>query len=55
VEWAIARGGEMPDALHVLQARPVTTRQKPTSSLSASAMSLVMGTFGAPAEPDQRS
>jgi pyruvate, water dikinase len=55
VEWAIAREGAVPEALHVLQARPVTTLQKPKSSLSASAMSLVMGTFGAPAEPDQRS
>jgi pyruvate,water dikinase len=55
VEWAIARGGTVPDALHVLQARPVTSLQKPTSPLSASAMSLVMGTFGAPAEPEQRS
>ena len=55
VEWAIARGGAVPEALHVLQARPVTTLQKPTSPLSSSAMSLVMGTFGAPAEPEQGS
>ena len=55
VEWAIARGGAVPEALHVLQARPVTTLRKPTQPLSASAMSLVMGTFGAPEEPEQRS
>jgi pyruvate,water dikinase len=55
VEWAIARGGVVPEALHVLQARPVTTLQKQAHALSTSAMSLVMGTFGAPAEPDQRS
>jgi len=55
VEWALARGVAVPDALHVLQARPVTTRRKPARPLSASAMSLVMGTFGATEEPEQRS
>jgi pyruvate,water dikinase len=55
VEWAIARGGAVPEALHVLQARPVTTRPKPAEPLSASAMSLVMGTFGASPKPQERS
>jgi phosphoenolpyruvate synthase/pyruvate phosphate dikinase len=55
VEWAIARGGAVPEALHVLQARPVTTGQTATRPISTSAMSLVMDTFGAPAEPEQRS
>ncbi len=55
VEWAIARGRPLPDALHVLQARPVTTLQKSAPKLSTSAMSLVMGTFGAPADPEKRS
>jgi pyruvate,water dikinase len=55
VEWAIARGVAVPEALHVLQARPVTTLRKQAQALSTSAMSLVMGTFGAPADPEQRS
>jgi pyruvate,water dikinase len=55
VEWAIARAGTVPEALHVLQARPVTTLRKQKAPLSASAMSLVMGTFGAAQEPEQRS
>jgi pyruvate, water dikinase len=49
IEWAIARGLSLPDRLFVLQARPVTTLPDPSPKLSASAMSLVMGTFGAPA------
>ena len=51
VEWAIARGRPLPDGLHVLQARPVTTLQKSEPQPATSAMSLVMGTFGAPADP----
>jgi pyruvate,water dikinase len=47
IEWAIARERPLPDALHVLQARPVTTLPDPAPKLSASALSLVMGTFGA--------
>jgi pyruvate,water dikinase len=55
VEWAIARSRSLPDALLVLQARPVTTRQgsEPTQS-AASALSLVLGTFGAPADTEPR-
>jgi phosphoenolpyruvate synthase/pyruvate phosphate dikinase len=49
VEWALARGGLLPESLLVLQARPVTTlREGP--KLSGSAMSLVMGTFGVSTE-----
>jgi len=54
VEWAIARSQLLPEALLVLQARPVTTRPKPEPKPSASALSLVLGAFGAPpddAEP----
>jgi pyruvate,water dikinase len=44
IEWAIARGGE----LFVLQTRPVTAAPKQAEkSKPASAMSLLMGTFGA--------
>ena len=46
VEWAIARSQSLPAALRVLQARPVTTRPKPASRPAASALSLVLGTFG---------
>jgi pyruvate, water dikinase len=55
IEWAIARAQSLPDALLVLQARPVTRRPQPTPKLSASAMSLVMGTFGASAGTEKRS
>jgi phosphoenolpyruvate synthase/pyruvate phosphate dikinase len=44
VEWAITRGE---DAVLVLQARPVTTLPERAPKLSGSALSLVMGTFGA--------
>jgi pyruvate,water dikinase len=54
VEWAIARGQPLPDALLVLQARPVTALPDPPPRLSASAMSLMMGTFGASTETEQR-
>ncbi len=47
VEWAFARGAPLPDALLVLQARPVTTLPDPAPKISGSAMSLVMQTFGA--------
>jgi pyruvate,water dikinase len=48
VEWAIARGGELPSSLYVLQSRPVTTGPKRTEKPKpASAMSLLMSTFGA--------
>ena len=55
IEWAIARAQPLPDALLVLQARPVTTLPDPAPKLSASALSLVMGTFGASAEAEKRS
>ena len=47
IEWALARGRSLPEAVLVLQTRPVTTRPRP-ATVSASAMSLVMATFGAP-------
>jgi phosphoenolpyruvate synthase/pyruvate phosphate dikinase len=43
IEWAIDRGGE----LFVVQSRPVTGLAKPEKHTSASAMSLIMSTFGA--------
>jgi phosphoenolpyruvate synthase/pyruvate phosphate dikinase len=50
VEWAIARDGELPSSLFVLQSRPVTAGTKRTESpKAASAMSLLMSTFGAEA------
>lgn len=49
IEWAIARERPLPDALLVLQARPVTTLPDPAPKLSASALSLVMSAFGASA------
>jgi len=55
IEWAIARGRPLPDALLVLQARPVTAMPDPAPKLSTSALSLVMGTFGAPARTKKRS
>ena len=55
IEWAIARGRPLPEALLVLQARPVTTLPDPPPKLSASAMSLVMSTFGAAGKPRERS
>ena len=50
VEWAFARGRPRADGLHVLQARPVTTLPERTPTLSGSAVSLVMSTFGASAK-----
>ena len=48
IEWALARGGDDDDGLFVVQARPVTgLAKKPEKSKPASAMSLVMSTFGA--------
>jgi pyruvate,water dikinase len=55
IEWAIARSRPLPDAILVLQARPVTTRPDPAPKLSASALSLVMGTFGAAPGSEKRS
>jgi len=50
VEWAIARDGALPESLVVLQARPVTSPRRLAATPSGSAMSLVLGTFGAPVE-----
>jgi len=47
IEWALERGRALPESLHVLQSRPVTTLKPKAPKLSASAISLVMGTFGA--------
>ena len=50
IEWAIARTGELPDNLFVVQSRPVTAapkRQGGPGRPPASAISLVMSTFGA--------
>jgi pyruvate, water dikinase len=47
IEWAIARGGELPSSLFVVQSRPVTAVAKQEKKTAQSAMSLVMGTFGA--------
>lgn len=55
IEWAIARGRPLPDALRVLQARPVTTLPDPPPKLSGSAMSLVMSTFGVSEKARKRS
>jgi pyruvate,water dikinase len=51
VEWAIARGGSLPENLFVLQSRPVTATARAGSEAVADlsgldAMSLVLGTFG---------
>jgi pyruvate,water dikinase len=55
IEWAIARGRRLPDALVVLQTRPVTALPDPAPKISASAMSLVLGTFGAAPRPPKHS
>jgi pyruvate, water dikinase len=47
VEWAIARAKAVPESLIVLQSRPVTTLPERAPTSSGSAISLVMGTFGA--------
>ncbi|MGZ4290236.1 MAG: PEP/pyruvate-binding domain-containing protein [Gaiellaceae bacterium] len=48
VEWVIARGGELPASLFVVQSRPVTAVQRPAGTpAAASAMALVMSAFGA--------
>jgi pyruvate,water dikinase len=52
VEWAIARSQPLSDALLVLQARPVTTRPRAATKPSSSALSLVLGTFGAPVDAE---
>jgi pyruvate,water dikinase len=48
IEWAIARGREVPEGLFVLQSRPVTALPpRPAAPAPASALSLVMSQFGA--------
>jgi pyruvate,water dikinase len=54
IEWALERGRALPEALHVLQARPVTALPDPAPKVSASAMSLVLGTFGAGPRPPKQ-
>ncbi len=54
VEWALARGRSLPDALVVLQARPVTAVPEPAPKLSGSALSLVLGTLSAPPGTSKR-
>jgi pyruvate,water dikinase len=47
VEWAIARGAELPASLFVVQSRPVTAMKRPAGTpAAASAMALVMNAFG---------
>jgi pyruvate,water dikinase len=50
VEWAIARGGELPAGLFVVQSRPVTATGAPAEErkppAAGSALSMVMSTFG---------
>lgn len=55
IEWAIARSRPLPDALFVLQARPVTTLVERAPAVSTSALSLVMDTFGASSSQKKRS
>jgi pyruvate,water dikinase len=48
VEWVIARGGELPSSLFVVQSRPVTALPRRGRRLTGgSAMALVMSAFGA--------
>ncbi len=54
IEWAIARGGDLPSSLYVLQSRPVTAGPKRSEQTkAASAMSLLMSTFGADRKTDE--
>jgi pyruvate,water dikinase len=55
VEWAIARRRTLPEAVHVLQARPVTKLPEQARKPAASALSLVLTSFGAPADRRKRS
>jgi pyruvate,water dikinase len=55
VEWALERGLALPEALRVLQTRPVTGLPERAPKVSASAMSLVLGTFGAAPRPPKQS
>jgi pyruvate,water dikinase len=54
IEWAIARGCELPSSLFVLQTRPVTTMPKQSDqSKPTSAMALLMSTFGVVKSDDE--
>jgi pyruvate, water dikinase len=55
VEWAIARGWSLPDAVFMLQARPVTRLPEQAAKPADSALSLVMNAFGATAKTRKRS
>src|SRR5262245_22740631 len=55
IEWALEREMAMPEALRVLQTRPVTALPDAAPKVSASAMSLVLGTFGATPRPPKQS
>jgi phosphoenolpyruvate synthase/pyruvate phosphate dikinase len=52
VEWALARGRELPDSLFVVQARPVTALPRHEEAPASSALDLVMSTFGAATKKD---
>lgn len=54
VEWALARGRPLPNALAVLQARPVTAVPERAPKLSGSALALVLGTFGGGPPKEER-
>jgi pyruvate,water dikinase len=53
IEWALARGAQLPDGLFVVQSRPVTTLREREKQPPSDALSLVMGTFGARPTPAQ--
>ncbi len=58
IEWAIARTGEFPENLFVVQSRPVTATAKAGTEAvadraGASAMSLLLGTFGVKPKTDE--
>ncbi len=54
LEWALARTRPA-GTVHVLQARPVTTLPERPPTPAASALSLMLSTFGAPSDPPGRS
>jgi pyruvate, water dikinase len=56
IEWAIARVGDLPESLFVLQSRPVTTSPPKDAGATRrqSAMALVMSTFGAARDAPDR-
>jgi len=52
VEWAVARGLELPESLFVVQARPVTALARHAATPASSAIDLVMSAFGARPKTD---